>query len=430
MAINFRKDLKNNSDSGRYYAKVTKNGALVTTGGDGERDAFGRLRVSEVYSQMDLKQINDALPLFYDTELIGDGTATWSKELASSLLETSAEGDAVIKQTFQRGNYQSGKGQQIFITFAHFQPETNITKRVGYFSSNTTTPFNSNLDGVFIESGSDGIKAVVYRNGVVIDEALQEDWDDALDGSGDSGFLIDWEQTQICLISFEWLGVGSMDIAFVIDGLIINAVRFKHANNIGDVYMSSPNQPVRYEIRQTGVGSGSLKQICASVGSEGSLNEIGKILSVNTASTPLAASTAGTTYAAIGIRLKAAQVGTQVDILDFNALVTTNTDGYWSAILNPSVAGTFTYSDVTNSSIQRALGATANTVTGGTVLSSGYIKASGIGQNIGANISGEIINAIRLGQKINGVVDTIVFCFTPLSNTASIYSSLSWRERS
>jgi hypothetical protein len=64
------------------------------------------------------------------------------------------------------------------------------------------------------------------------------------------------------------------------------------------------------------------------------------------------------------------------------------------------------------------------------VLGSGYIKAAGAGTNAGATVSGAIANAIRLGQKINGTLDTIVFCFTPLSNTASVYSSLSWRERS
>ena len=31
-----------------------------------ESDAFGRLRVSQINSQLDLKQLHDSLPLFYD----------------------------------------------------------------------------------------------------------------------------------------------------------------------------------------------------------------------------------------------------------------------------------------------------------------------------------------------------------------------------
>ena len=85
-------------------------------------DAFGRLRVSELTTQFDGKQLHDALPLFYDVEEIATGNAAHSKTNAESTLTTAASADAVICQTKQRFNYMTGKsalGMQTFRNFDH-----------------------------------------------------------------------------------------------------------------------------------------------------------------------------------------------------------------------------------------------------------------------------------------------------------------------
>jgi hypothetical protein len=217
----------------------------------------------------------------------------------------------------------------------------------------------------------------------------------------------------------------------VVDGILFPVHKFKNANNQSDVYMKSPNQPMRYEIRQTGAGSGALKHICCTVGSEGSLNEVGAIQSVNLGSAFINANTVANTYALIGIRLQTAKVGTAVDILTLGAVALTTSNFLWKVILNPTVAGTFTYSDVTNSSVQVALGDTVgnpseNTITGGTLLSSGYQISTAQSRGI---ISKDIVNAIRLGMSIAGVQDTIVLCVQPLDTNADISASIEWRER-
>lgn len=393
----------------------------------GNIDAFGRLRVSQISSQLDLKQLHDQLPLFYDTEVIGTGTANHSTTSASTVLTTAATSDAAIIQSKQFGNYQSGKSQQVLATFSGFAHDENVTKRIGYFTNRTaTTPFDSNKDGLWLESDGNNYKAVMSLNGVST-AVNQSSWNiDKMNGTGQSGININWDLTQILIIDFEWLGVGRVRFGLVVDGLIYYFHEFLNANSGTSVYMLSPNQPIRAEVRQTGVGTGSMEFICATIGSEGSLNQLGKILSDNLGTSTVNANTVGTKYALLGIRLQSTKADTLVDILDFSVLTTTSDNQLIEVWLNPTVAGTFTYSNVTNSSVQIAKGDTAgnpsaNTVTGGTRLFSTHVTGGG------ANTF-NIVNAIRMGRAIDHTVDEIVITTTPFTSNSDVTGSISWRE--
>lgn len=389
----------------------------------GNIDAFGRARVSQVTTQFDAKQLHDNLPLFIDEETIGTGAAAHSTTEARSQLTTAATSDAVILQTKQRFNYQSGKSQLIFMTFNNFQAETNITKRIGYFSSSTTTPFTADLDGLFLESDGN-VSINIYKTGTLTEQTDQSSWNiDPLDGTGESGITVDWQDNQILIIDFEWLGVGRVRWGLVVDGLIYYFHESKFANTTQGVYMSSPNQPLRWELRQSGAGSGTFNVICSSVNSEGSLNKLGKILSDNLGTTHVNANSTSTKYALLGIRLQTAKVDTLVDLINYSILATTSDNQLIEVWLNPTVAGTFTYNSVTNSSVQVAKGASGgtNTVTGGTLLYSRYITAQ---DATPVNLE----NAIRLGMAIDGTLDEIVITCNPLTSNSDVLASIDWRE--
>jgi len=100
-------------------------------------------------------------------------------------------------------------------------------------------------------------------------------------------------------------------------------------------------------------------------------------------------------------------------------------DFKWSLCLNPTIAGTFTYSGVDNSSIEYAKGATANVVSNrGLVIDSGFAVATG-----GAGATDrKFVTSLRMGSTIGGVMDEIVLCVTPLTNGADIHASLTFRE--
>jgi hypothetical protein len=388
----------------------------------GNVDAFGRARVSQVTTQYDAKQLYDKLPLFVDEVSSGTATATHSTTLAQTSLATSAGGDYVVMQTKQRFNYQSGKSQLIFWTFNSMGSQAGVNKKVGYFSSSTVAPYTADLDGIFLQNDGTNLSVNIYRTGTATAQVNQSSWDDPLDGTGASGVTHDFNNNTILAVDFEWLGVGRVRFYVIKDGAFIpfHSVGFTDTTS---VYMSSPNKPLRWELRQNDVTAGSLNVICSSVNSEGSLNQIGKLFSSNLGTDFINANSTSTKYAILGIRLNSSNIGTMVDILTLSLLSATNDNVLWEIWLNPTVAGTFTYNTVTNSGVQVAKGTTGgtNTVTGGTLLDSGFMVA----QN---SVRLSIENAIRLGMSIGGTLDEIVLTANPLSTNLDIYGSITWRE--
>jgi hypothetical protein len=389
----------------------------------GNIDAFGRARVSQLTTQFDSKQLHDNLPLFIDEELLGTATSVHDTDEANTTLSTLAITDFAISQTKERFNYQSGKSQMILMTCTNFEVQTDVVKRIGYFSTLTTTPFEGKADGLYFMSDGE-ISVNIYKTGTLTEKTIQSAWNiDKLDGTGESGITIDWSKNIIFLIDFEWLGVGRVRWGVVIDGLIVYFHESLHANNTTGVYMSSPNQPLRWEIRQNGATAGTFKFICASVNSEGSLNALGKVLSANLGNTHVNANSTSTKYAIIGAQVQASKIDTLVEVLTFTALGLTNDDFLWELWWNPAVTGTFTYTPITSSAVAIAKGSATggNTVSGGSLLSSGYGSSS-------SAIREKIESALRLGMTIDGTLDTVVLSVQPLSSNLDILGSITWRE--
>jgi hypothetical protein len=398
--------------------------ASVSLNTAGQIDSFGRLRVSQVNTFFDSKQLHDKQPLFWDeVDSGGAETSTHSTANAQTVMTTSNSGEYVIRQTFQRFNYQTGKSQQIFMTFGGFDLEANITKRVGYFTSTTVAPHNSSFDGLWLENDGTNVSIEVYRSGTQVFSVNQSAWDDPMDGSGASGQTIDWSKGQIMMIDFEWLGSGNPRFSFVIDSVIYPVHLCKNANVNALVYMSSPNQPLRYEIRQTGAGSGTLNHICSTVGSEGALNLNGKNGHAGQEVTSITLASTATTYPLIGLKLRSGYEDAVIDLITASILETSAKRVHWELVLNPTVtigAGAFSYSNLTNYGIQYAIGDGTVTCSGGTVLSGGYVDAS--------NETTELQNAIRLGVDIAGTLDEIILTGRPVSANAVVYSSIDFKE--
>jgi len=387
-------------------------------------DAFDRLRVSNPFTLFDSKQLYDKQPLFWDEALGGSATSTHSTiNAAARMTVTADEEDFVIRQTKQRFNYQPGKSQLVLATF--YAPQTEgLTKRVGLFDGTGADNLTPN-NGIFFECNGDKSWNIA-KNGATPESVSQESWNvDKLDGTGKSGIELDMDATQILVIDYEWLGVGRVRVGFVIDGLIYYAHYFNHANDpaFDSVYMSTPNLPLRYSIETDGTSGGALDHICSSVMSEGGLEKTGVLRVADTGSTHIDASVANTTYAVVGIRLKTTHVGVTVIPESMSMINEANDDFRWALHLNPTIAGTFTYSDLLNSALQTAAGATANTISDeGIVIASGYASIDTLSANAQLN------TALKIASKIDGTVDELVLSCTPLSTGADIQASLGFRE--
>lgn len=389
----------------------------------GQIDAFGRLRVSEVTTQIDAKQIHDNLPLFFDEATGPSASTLYSKSNARTRLSTTANGTFAIRQSYQRFNYQSGKSQQIFITGAEMQSVLNVTKRVGYFNSSTVFPYTADLDGIWLETSAGVASFNVYKSGTAINSTVQADWNgDKLDGTGDSGYTLDLSKTFIYMIAFEWLGVGTVQHYFVIDGMLILAHTDKHANIEDAVYMSSPNHSVRYEVRQAGAKAADLDAICCTVGSEGALNKVGSIRAISNGGTSVSLSSTGTKYPVLALRLNANTPDAFIDLIDLDILETAGKNCLWEVHFNPTLSAGLTYSDITDSSAQSAVGDGVITATAdGYIVGSGYVSGK-------TNTGEKIENALRLGMSIAGALDEVVLVIEPLAINAVIYSTITFRE--
>jgi len=187
--------------------------------------------------------------------------------------------------------------------------------------------------------------------------------------------------------------------------------------------MSSLNLPLRYSIETDGTAPSHLDHICSTVISEGGVEKTDILRSVDVGSTPLTASSSGTLYAMIGIRLKADYKDITVIPEALTAIATSNDSFRWSLHFNPTITNPFAYSDVDDSSLQEAYGVTANVITDeGTKIASGYSSTST------KQIDTVLNTALRLGSTIAGVQDELILAIMPLSTNLTVYGSLEVRE--
>ena len=396
----------------------------------GQLDAFGRLRTSTPYTVFDSKQLHSNLPLLFDDqEVSGTGTSsTYSADKASSTLAVTADtAGKRVRQTFQRFNYQPGKSQQIVLTGQFVNQSTDldgIVSQIGYFDDD---------NGLFF-SYEDGVMNVVTRSktsGTAVDtKVAQSLWNvDPFNGSGPSGLTLDFTKTQILVIDFQWLGVGSVRFGFDVNGVLFYCHEFENTNISDVVYMSSPNLPIRYSLENKGGGPAtSMQHICAAVNSEGGVEEVGVLFHLSNETLEVTATNADTYYALLGIRLGAETTSHLIKLVNASVLMTSAGEFLWRLFFNPTVAGTFTYNAVANAGIDLAVGTSANTVTGGTPFSGGYGSSTGSGGNASGQTAAQLANALRLGSAIDGTLDTIVLAIRSTGGGDTFLGSLTVRE--
>jgi hypothetical protein len=290
-------------------------------------DAFGRARVSELFTLGDYKHLYALDPNFNDKTANG-GSITFDPNQAMAILATtSASGSLAIHQTKFYHHYQPGKSQLIYSSFHFRAPHRNVTKRTGYFDDRDGIYFeqvgSDTADGSTVSSTTQTLNWVIrtYVSGSPDESNYvttvngdpytykrrvpQSEWNmDKCDGTGASGFKLDITKTQLCWIDFQWLGVGRVRCGFVHNGALITAHEYYHSNVLPTVYMANPNLPVRCEIRNTGTTpGGAMDQVCASVMSEGGYVESGIDWSIYT--TARTTPTPGQTrFPLVAIRLK------------------------------------------------------------------------------------------------------------------------------
>ena len=389
-------------------------------------DAFGRLRVSNPYTLFDSShRYHDNGLWATSTGVSGAATFNSDQGLVDMTLGTTS-GDFVLRETYKVFPYQPGKSILTMNTFVLESGQENQRQRVGHFSSG---------NGIFIEQSGVASPAIVKRSSVsgsVVDTRIEQgDWNvDTLQGSGESGYTLDLTKAQIFWSDLEWLGVGTVRAGFVINGQFVHCHSFHHANEIESTYITTASLPCRYEIENldTTSTSGTLKQICTTVLSEGGYQLRGEPHSVATPiESPYSLSGTGIGYPVASIRLKSGETDAVVIPVGVNIIGLTNNSNYkWSVIKNGTTSGG-TWSDLSSSSsVQYNLSGIS--FSGGNVIAQGY----SVGSNQGSTATAVDRTNLFKFQLEREPFTPVPYEFTVVvsvdSGSSDVAASINWEE--
>jgi len=379
-------------------------------------DAFGRLRVSETTSLLELKYDQDKLPNQVDEVVSGSASSTLDPTNACVIMSVSNTGGYVIRQSKERAIYQPGKSQLCEFSFSDFELSSNVIKRVGYFSSTTAATYDSQFDGFFLESNgvNNKISFQIWKTGTLVLSAATDTWDSSqIDPS-----TINWSKTNLMVVDFQWLGVGRVRFGMNLSGSTYVFKTNSGVNNLDDVYMTSPDQPIRYEIRSSG-GTGSFHQICSAINDEGTRNTIKRTGSVSqTTVTTLA--TSGTKYPLIGIRPSVTYDQVSIQLTNTQILNTSNDNFLVTVEINPTISSGMTYLNGNTAEWEYSLGDGGQTVTSDGVIIAGFIGEAGTSALTTIELTE---TEIKPGRKIDGTIDQLWVCVTPLGANATFLGS-------
>jgi hypothetical protein len=377
-------------------------------------DGFGRLRVSNPETIFELSHIYDKQPL-----LVNEITATGANsthlpnESTVKMDVTSTTGSRIVRQTRNYFQYQPGKSLQVIAT------------------------------GVLSTHSGGTLYAVKrsYVSGSQVDTRVQ-----VTNGN------IDATKSQIfALDSVEWLGVGSVVMAAIINGKKIKLHQFDNANLVPNVYTTRMTLPIRYEIEKTSTGVISrigyfdnhadktvdsqgngfffeyevttaaadyLKMICATVISEGGFNPKGKEFSIDNGSSSISVTAE---RPILSLRLKDAYNRAKLAPFEISIITASASNLLYRIYYGGTLTGASFATVNANSATEFDVAATA--ITGGLKINSGYISTQT------RVLSRSFDGVLFPGTTIGGVQDIVTVTAQNLSGgSASVFCSMSFQE--
>lgn len=384
-------------------------------------DAFGRLRISQPYTLFDSNfryQETDKWSLANT----GNSSSSFLANASAMLLTVGTNsGDSVVKETKRVFSYQPGKSLLTMNTFVMSPPKDNLCQRVGYYGAN---------NGIYLEQANNTINMVKrsYSNGSIVETRIpQSAWNvNKLDGTDSSiSTTLDLSKSQIFWSDIEWLGVGTVRTGFVLNGQYVVCHSFHHANYESNVYMTTASLPIRYEIRNSGITSSSsnLKQICSTIISEGGYeSKAPQYVATRTD----AQTVNNTTFVPlVSIRLGTGREDSVILTDAVNVVGTGNNAIYeWALIKGSTITGGSWLTHISNNTQYNS---NANTMSGGTVIDSGFFTSSQqASQTINNNL--EYNFEFQLTRDQTPTPEVFTLAARAITGGSTVYGSLGWKD--
>jgi len=394
-------------------------------------DAFGRARVSTPLTMFDSshRYADNGL---WSNAITGTASTQFNQSQGLILLNVDDQsGTQIIRETYKVFSYQPGKSLQVLQTFVFASPKANLRQRVGYFGAQ---------NGIYLEQDGTNISFVerTYVTGAVNETRVsQANWNiDRLDGTGPSLLTLDLTKAQIMHMDIEWLGLGTVRLGFVINGMFIHCHSFHHANLITSTYITTASLPLRQEIANTGAtaSASTAKQVCASVISEGGYELRGRQQTIGTSITApkaLDTVTAGVPNPVVSLRLKADRLDAVVILTAMSFMPSTAGSNFrWDiragGTITDGVGGVWTSAGA-DSSVEYKLDGTGITGTYRT-LACGYSTAANQSTST-INILKEALFKFQLERDASTNTPEILTLVVSSSVKGdAVHGSLDWEE--
>lgn len=391
------------------HIQADHRGQLLQQGPDsGAVDAFGRARTSEPFTLFDSTlRYTKRTDLWYEKTTNSGTTNYLVNESSLELKTTTASGDTTLRRTKRNLPYEPGKSMMVMQSFKGSTLQAGLIQEVGLFDDD---------NGVMVRASGTTVQFAIRSKttGSVVENVIdQSAWNiDTLPG-------FDFTKINIFIVDLEWLGSGRVRMGFVVDGEIQYCHEFNHAGNQDAVYMTTATLPLSYRLCNGAAlaSAATMKEIAATVISEGGYEPTGPIYIGGAGVTGVASITTETMFAAIRMasgRTDNVILPAQVDVAtDGNAVA------QWSLYLNPTISGTWTNAQNGRGNVQVM---TSGTISGGTIVGGGLISGRSASEFSPASAL-----ALSLGKDANGNSDILALtiqCDTAMKATGK----LGWRE--
>lgn len=389
-------------------------------------DAFGRLRISQPMTLFDSSHRYTDNGL-WSTATTGTASATFvANEGLVNLSVGTANGDQLLRETTKVFPYQPGKSLLIMSTFIMAAAKTNLRQRVGYFG---------NDNGFYVERENTSVylvKRSLVTGSVTNTRVAQADWNqDKLDGTGPSKLTLNLDNAQILYMDMEWLGLGTVRMGFVINGVFVPAHSFHHSNLVTTTYITTASLPLRYEITNTGATASTsvLKQVCSTVISEGGYELRGLQQAIGTPITTSRSTLAsGAFLPIVSLRLKSTRLDAIIILTAISIMGDGSTNNYnWQVHANSVTTGGTWTSAGANSSVEYNITGTGLTSTG-RVLASGFFASSTQGST-NVDILKEALFKFQLERNyFTSSPYELTLVVAGASSGQPVYGSMDWEE--
>lgn len=425
--------------------------AVFDTSVESTLDAFGKLRVSMPQTLLEIRfpaNNSESTQVRQNVQQVTYATSGAGYSYAATgtgYLELSATNAGVgftVSQSRTYVTYQAGKSLLIMMSGVFKPTNPKFTSRVGYFESSyggvTPTPFN----GIYLSFDA-GVPTLNIADNGSVQSFPQSSWNvDKMNGTGVSGLNLNFLFTQLFVVDVEWLGVGRVRFGFYAYGRIQYCHQIPHLNVLTTPYARSINLPLTYMLLSSdaALGTTNIRQICATVLSEGGYNPVGRLFSANTGAinqiqvsateTPLLALRGGAT--GYNHQTIVPVLFTLIDTENNNTLLYQ----LWVYLAGATGVTAPTVTSWINASPPYSLAqyAPGGNITalgsGGILINSGYLL--GKGSNTFTDLSTAFSTLlVNLAADITNTADVLLLTATKVNagaGTAKVWASMDWQE--